>query len=878
LPTDDVAGAVVTAIDDFDVGAVLRRSDAAVISTDLDGIVSSWSAGAEALYGWTPDEAVGRSIVELLVPEPSTPRAREIMAAVVGGRPWSGAFTVRRKGGTTVNVLAIDVAIFDEDQRPAGVLGISVLRPLEGRATEDVPSERSWWTLDRFRRSLAASGIGTWFWNADTGEVAWDSVLEGLYGLAPGSGPRTYDEYLELIHPEDREPTQAQIADSLERGDTHRVMHRMIRSDGAVRWIQGWGEVLKQDGRTIGMVGAALDVTEQVERDAQIRRTTDRIGRLQSVTAALAGAETVEEVGKVAMHELLEAVDATGGNLLLRRGDELHLVASNLPDHVVLEGWRSFSVDAPYAGARAVRTRRIVRVPAAEASGPLAAAAAEGGSPIVVAVPLFGTGQRSIGGVGLAVDDAPSDDPEWELFLYTIGRQVGQALERAMLREAERRANARLRFLAEASEVLASSLDFEETIAHVADVVVPTFADWCTVDVLNDAGELELVAVAHADPEKVEYARELRSRFPPSPGDSTGAWHVISTGQPELTPVIPPEAIEQAIRERPEVREILDRLQLTSLMVLPLQVRGETLGAISFVWAESGRHYDEEDVAAAWDLARRAASAIDNARLYAASRRVADTLERSLRPPDLPSVPGLDVAARYVPAGSVERVGGDFYDVFETVAGSWTAVIGDVSGKGVEAAGLMALSRFSVRTAGLSVSRPSEILLLLNEAIIRSRSDRFCTAQVLRLRLGADDVRVTLSSGGHPLPFVVRTSGDVERVEVHGTLLGLFEAPELEDVVLDLSPGDAVVLFTDGVLESRSGDVQFGEERLRDVLEAGPARTADEIASSLVKAVESFADEGLTDDVAILVLRVPPRRSGRPRTGPTPAPARSRPR
>ena len=859
LPADDVLNAAGIAIEDVDIGSVLRRSDAAVISTNLDGIVTSWGGGAHLLYGWTADEAVGRSILELLVPEPSTPQAQEIMAAVVTGRPWSGVFTVRRKGGTTVPVLAIDVAMLDEERRAVGILGISVLRPLEGRAVDDASADRGWWTLDRLRRSLAASGIGTWFWNAETNEVAWDSVLEGLYGLSPGAAPRTYDEYLELIHPEDRGPMQAQIATSLERGEGHRVMHRAIRSDGAVRWIQGWGEVLTEGGRTIGMIGAALDATEQVELNAEIHRMTDRIRRLQSVMEAVAGAETVQEVGEVAMNELLQAVGATGGNLLVRRGDDVELVASSLPDHVVLDGWRSFSVDAPYSGARAVRTGLIVRGPATQASGPLAAAAAESGSPFVVAVPLFGTGQRSIGGVGLAVDDAREDDLEWDRFLYTIGRQVGQTLERAMLLEAERRANARLRFLAEASEVLASSLDFEETIAHVADAVVPTFADWCAVDVLNETGELELLAIAHADPEKVKYANELRRRFPPSPDDRTGAWHVINTGQPELTPVIQPETIEQAIHERPEVREILDRLQLTSLMVLPLQVRGETLGAISFVWAESGRHYDEEDLEAGWDLARRASSAIDNARLYAASRRIADTLERSLRPPDLPTVPGLDVAARYVPAGSVESVGGDFYDVFETVAGSWTAVIGDVSGKGVEAAGLMALSRYSVRTAALSVSRPSEILLLLNEAIIRSGSDRFCTAQVLRLRLGADGVRVTLSSGGHPMPLVVRASGEVERVDVHGTLLGLFDAPELEDVVLDLAPGDSVVLFTDGVLESRRAGIQFGEERVRQVLEgAGSEGTADAIASSIVNAVESFADEGLTDDVAIFVLRVVP--------------------
>jgi PAS domain S-box-containing protein len=854
----DIAPAATSPIDTPYLAEALMTSDAAVVVTNPDGVVIWWGTGAEALYGWSSHEAVGRPVIDLIVPDRTAPSAREIMMSVRAGRPWHGSFTVRRKSGTTVHVAVIGIAVYDSERRPVGILGMSILRPLAGSAAEDsTAAEQSWWTLDRLRRSLAASGIGTWFWNADTNQVAWDSVLEELYGLPAGSGPTTYDEYMELVHPEDRAALRDRVATSIERAEAHEIMHRMVRADGAVRWIRGWGEVLREAGRTIGMIGAAMDVTDQVDRDAEIRRTTDRIRRLQSVTAALAGAQTVDEVGKVAMNELLEAVDATGGNLLLRNGDTLEVVATSLPDHVILDGWRSFPVDAPYAAARAVRSGQIVRAPSTEASAPVAAAAAEAGSPLVVAVPLFGTAESAMGGVGLAVSEAPDDDPEWELFLYTLGRQVGQALERAVLHDAERRANARVRSLAEASAVLATSLDYEETIAQVARAVIPTFADWCAIDVLDESGALQQLAVAHVDPQKVAYAHELRRRFPPTPEDPTGPWRVILTGEPELTPIVGPEMIEQAVRERPELEEILDRLALTSLMILPLQARGETFGAISFVWAESGRRYDDEDLDVAWDVTRRAATAIDNARLYAERSRVADTLERSLKPPDLPLVPGLDVAARYVPAGSAEQVGGDFYDVFETTPGSWTAAIGDVSGKGVEAAGLMALSRFSVRTAALSVSRPSDILRLLNQAIIRSGSDRFCTAQVLRLRLGEGDVRVTLSSGGHPFPIVMRATGEVEEIPVRGTLLGLFDEPELDDVVLDLAPGDAVTLFTDGLLESRRGGVQFADGRLHQVLGDSVGRSADDVASSLVAAVERFADDGLTDDVAILVIRVP---------------------
>jgi PAS domain S-box-containing protein len=171
------------------------------------------------------------------------------------------------------------------------------------------------------------------------------------------------------------------------------------------------------------------------------------------------------------------------------------------------------------------------------------------------------------------------------------------------------------RFLAEASNVLSSSLDYRETLSSVARLAVPTLADWCAVDILEVAGSLERLAVEHPDPEKVQLAYELERRYPPDPDAPGGLHHVLRTGEPEMMAEIPEEFVEQAARDE-EHRELLRKLGLRSYMIVPLVARGRTLGAISFVSAESGRRYGEAELQLAEELARRAALAVDNARLY----------------------------------------------------------------------------------------------------------------------------------------------------------------------------------------------------------------------------------------------------------------------
>jgi sigma-B regulation protein RsbU (phosphoserine phosphatase) len=243
---------------------------------------------------------------------------------------------------------------------------------------------------------------------------------------------------------------------------------------------------------------------------------------------------------------------------------------------------------------------------------------------------------------------------------------------------------------------------------------------------------------------------------------------------------------------------------------------------------------------------------------------LARTLQASLLPPHLPEIPGLDVAARYRSAENDLEVGGDFYDLFDlgTAAGGgegWGVVIGDVCGKGPEAAALTSVARHTVRAAAMREPRPSGVLSQLNDAVLHQDvGERFCTAVYARVLPGADGVAMSLSCGGHPLPLVLRADGSVETAGHPGTLLGLFEAPELTDTEVELAPGDAAVFFTDGATEAKRRRVLLGEDRLRAIVSTCTGLRAAEIAHRLEDAILAFQEEsGPSDDLAIVVLRVP---------------------
>jgi serine phosphatase RsbU (regulator of sigma subunit) len=293
---------------------------------------------------------------------------------------------------------------------------------------------------------------------------------------------------------------------------------------------------------------------------------------------------------------------------------------------------------------------------------------------------------------------------------------------------------------------------------------------------------------------------------------------------------------------------------------VPLLVRGHSLGSLTLVHAESGRRFDEVDLAFARQLASTAAVALDNARLYEQQRSIAQTLQTALLPAVLPDAPGLRLAARYRPQADVDsgiQVGGDLYDVVAgTAPGCWALVLADVCGKGPQAAALTALIRHTLRAEIDHGLGPAEVLHRLNRAMMlhtaSTESARFATVVHAQLAVDSGGATVQLASAGHPPPLL-RRGPRVEPVLAPGTLLGVYADIELTEVTFRLHRGDMMVLYTDGVTEARGVDGFYGADRLTRVVRSAAA-SADAVADDLLDDVVAFQRERLRDDVAVLVV------------------------
>lgn len=542
---------------------------------------------------------------------------------------------------------------------------------------------------ERDRLALEASGAGTFHWDRRTGEVDWDASLELIYGLSPGSFGGQFEEWVALIHPEDRDEVLARLDTSTATGEAYSIAHRLIRPDGGLAWVECRGKpILDDDGEVVGMVGACHDVTE---------------------------------------------------------------------------------------------------------------------------------------------------------------RQATEA-ERARLLTAEQDARERLEFLVQASGVLGNSLDAEETLDELAWLAVPRLGDWCTVDLL-EGGTLRRAAVAHADSARAESLRELSRRY--GYVDDHGPGKVIRTGEAEVLKTIPEDLLVGVAEDDEHLQRLRD-LSPVSAMVVPLTARRRVLGALTLVHAESGRTHEDDDVDAACELAQRAAIAVDNAALFAERARVAAKLQEALLPPNLPDIPGVELAARY-DAAQHGDIGGDFYDVIN-LRETWMVVVGDVAGKGTAAASATALARHTVRTAALHDPDPAHVLRVLNDAFLDEHPERFCTAVCAHVSLSGEQVRMTLAAGGHPSPVIARTDGRLERPSCWGTLLGLFDRVDLDVVPVTLQPDDLVLFYTDGLSEARQDNELFGVEGIEAALASMPGTSAQGALERLHGAMEGHRYRQ-TDDMAMIAFR-----------------------
>ena len=428
----------------------------------------------------------------------------------------------------------------------------------------------------------------------------------------------------------------------------------------------------------------------------------------------------------------------------------------------------------------------------------------------------------------------------------------------ASLRARLNRETAASDLLAEAGALMEDALNQRERAQHLAMLAVPSLGDVAMVDIVTPDGLIERMAAQSAGSEVAEVMVRLRQDSPIDPHGPHPVAEVIRSGRTKYLDQLNDEQIEE-IAPRENERQTLRRYRFKSCVVLPLGARGSVLGALTLWIMQPAKAFDETARRTAERLADRAALALHNARLHEQQSHIAAVLQHSLLPRSLPEIAGFEVSSRFLAAGEAYEVGGDFYDVFTNGSRSWSAVIGDVCGKGPEAASLTALARYTVRMASSPDNSPSDVLRALHDSINSERNDfRFCTAALARMQApvnGNGEARVTLALGGHPLPIILREDGRVESIGEPGTILGVLPSPTLADVEDTLGVGDSLILYTDGVLDIANRAKRGDPDWLKDQVAVSTGKTADQIAERLAEAAVERHGSELRDDIAILVLR-----------------------
>ena len=877
-------------IEEIVAADVIGQAPAAVVVTDADLRVAIWNSAAEKLFGIAADAAIGRSVLDLVIADDQVALARQIGERAASGRAWQGGFDVRRGNGSAMRVHAALGPLEHSDGQPAGVVAVV----LEAERAEEAERERRLELLVQTSEIVAASvepraGLQSVArlaaaWLADMVVIDVVDARGGLERVAIAharSEQSALAERLRAFPPNPEAPhirrvlvdgqaevvanLTEQVLDDLLQGPEHIDIVKQLDMRSAM-FVP-----LAARGRALGVMLLAgrhertpfgpreLAVAEDIARRVALAldsanllhdaRESARIARsLQRITdAALAHLELDE-----LLPEVLDRLHSDLGT------DSAAVLLTDTPG-TALEMRAALGFERPGAAVR-VPFGTGVAGRIAESEEPMVfddlgpsdfvnASLREAGVRSMLGAPLR-IGRRILGVVQVgSVEPRTFSKDEVELIRLAAGR-IALAVDHAHLYEAETLARGRLTLLAESSEVLGESLDYHSALGSLAKLLVPWVADWCLIEVI---GEPAAVLAAHSDP---SMARLVETLGGASDGDRARASaRVAQSGMPELACEARADSLvgsDDAGRQ-----SALAELGLRSAMVVPLRSRGRTHGVITLATSDSDRRYDESDLAFAVELARRAATAVDTARLYQDRDQVARTLQRTLLPPTLPDIPYAEIAAVYHPAGEGSEIGGDFYDAFETGDGTWTIAIGDVCGKGAAAAAITGLARHTLRAAAFREPSPRAVLERLNRALLREvREESFCTVAAGRLARNGSGAILTASAGGHPAPLVLRNDGSIVEATAPGTLLGIYDEIDVSDRETMLAPGESVVFYTDGVTEERREGEQFGEDRLKELLAGCAGLSATGIAERVERAVLEFQPVAPADDLAVVVLRI----------------------
>jgi len=395
------------------------------------------------------------------------------------------------------------------------------------------------------------------------------------------------------------------------------------------------------------------------------------------------------------------------------------------------------------------------------------------------------------------------------------------------------------------------------TLQRCARLLAGDIASWVIIDVEREGLLRRQFVIGPTDGPAQELARKVRS-LDPQPGSAPGQVHSAGSS------VVLAHAEDPAVLgTAPDGTPLLMLLSATSLLSVPITDGGTSYGALTLTRTASEGRFEIADLSLAEQLGQHLGVAIRVDRMFRHRSAVAEALQSSLLPASLPDVPGLDLSPVYQPASEGLEVSGDFYDVFP-VSGGWAITVGDVCGKGQEAAAMTAAARHAIRVMAHWNPDPADVLAKVNEVMLAGDyEDRFVTAKLAYLRWEGGRLHVTLASAGHPGPALVRPDGRVDMLSGGGLPLGLFPDADPHTEELELSEDDLLFFYSDGVTDARSPDMRYFEDSLADELAGLAGRSAAETARMVQGLVTSFSQDDLRDDMTILVAKVtsPPERA-----------------
>ncbi|MDX6603409.1 MAG: hypothetical protein QOF13_2611 [Solirubrobacterales bacterium] len=418
---------------------------------------------------------------------------------------------------------------------------------------------------------------------------------------------------------------------------------------------------------------------------------------------------------------------------------------------------------------------------------------------------------------------------------------------------AERRRRRAHEFLVAATGGLDASLDFDRTARTIVETAVPELAELCVLDFVRRDGWIGDSVVGAASPTAGTVLEEIRRRTPLDPHCDHPVAQVLRARRPMVWRDLTSPSVMKDVVQSEEHRRLIEDTRYQSAAVAPLVARGSTLGTLSLLHASTDLRYEADDLQLLAELAHRAAMALDNARLYEERDRIAQNLQRGLRPPEPPFVEGLDIAVTFDAFGEGMEIGGDLYDVLPTEDGCWI-MIGDVTGKGSVAAGVSVALRHSMRGLARQIEEPSELLAQLNEMLLEGRSlNDFATALLLRLRRDGERWRLSLAAAGHPPAIHVTSGGPVQLGG--GAVLGAWADAPLPSHETELLPGETLVLATDGWFESGPPETHVAADALGELARSFADLDLAEMTECLRQDAISRSGGHLRDDMVLLAVR-----------------------